>query len=88
MAQPVAYALQYLGAMTIKANTTYTSATILATYPTANLMQMKTSGVSTSVNNSDMFLTSFDDTSLFITGTTYRFDKDCVVALCKATVVV
>lgn len=80
MAQP-AYAIEYLGAMSAKANVVVTSASLLALYPTATVVKIKTSGVSVSVNNTDRFPVVYDDESYLKTGKTYLFSKDCVVAV-------
>lgn len=82
MAQP-AYAIEYLGAISAKSGKVYTSASVITAYPTATCMQMKTDGVSVSVNGSDAFLTSFDDESFITSGHTYIFTKDCVIAVGK-----
>ena len=77
------YAIEYLGALTIKQGQMYTSADILAKYNTANVMKMKTSGVNVSVNNSDMFPLDVNDEIYLVTGHTYLFDRDCTIAVGK-----
>lgn len=75
------YAIEYLGALTIKQGQMYTSADILADYNTANVMKLKTSDVKVSVNNSDMFPMDINDESYLVTGHTYIFDRACTIAV-------
>ena len=75
------YAIEYLGALTIKQGQMYTSASVLAKYSTANVIKLKTSGVNVSVNNSDMFPLDFNDETYLVTGHTYIFDRDCTIAV-------
>ena len=75
------YAIEYLGALSIKQGQVYTSADILAKYKTANVMKMKTSGVNVSVNYSDMFPLDVNDETYFVTGHIYIFDKGCTIAV-------
>ena len=82
MAQPT-YPVHYLGAVRCIGGQSYTSASVLTSYPTANCMIMKSENVSVSVNASDMFLTSFNDQSYIETGSTFVFDKDCTIAIGK-----
>ena len=83
MEQPTQFAIQYIAGISVKKGTVYTSASILSTYPTANVLKMKTSGVSVSINGTEMFQTSYDDESFIVTGLSYVFNKDCVVAVGK-----
>ena len=80
MAQPM-YVVEYLGAFEIKAGTSYTSASILATFPTANAIQMRTDGVKVSINGGVKFSTTFGESSFLSTGKTYMFDKDCIAVV-------
>lgn len=80
MAQPH-YAIDYLASMKVNKGTAYTSASILASYPTATVLKIKTDKVSVSINGGVQFLTSFDDESYLATGKTYIFDKDCIVSI-------
>lgn len=75
------YAIEYLGALTIKQGQMYTSADVLTKYNTANVLKMKTSGVKVSVNNSDMFPFDVNDETYLVTGHTYLFDKDCTIVV-------
>ena len=75
------YAIEYLGALSIKQGQMYTSADILAKYKNANVLKMKTSGVSISVNYSDMFPLDVNDETYLATGHTYIFDRGCTVAV-------
>ena len=75
------YAIEYLGALSIKQGQVYTSAEILAKYKTANVMKMKTSGVNVSLNNSDMFPLDFNDETYLVTGHTYIFDRACTIVV-------
>lgn len=80
MAQP-SYAIEYIGAVEAKAGVPITSADLLAMYGTATVLKMKTKGVSVSVNNSPLFEVTYDDESYLVTGHTYKFNKDCIVAV-------
>ena len=77
------YAIEYLGALSIKQGQMYTSADILAKYKTANVFKMKTSGVNVSVDYSDMFPFDVNDETYFVTGHNYIFDKGCTLAVGK-----
>jgi hypothetical protein len=74
-------AIEYFAGMSIKANTPITTAAVIAIYPTAQMMRMKTEGISVSINSTDMFLTHFDDEAYITTGKTYMFDKDCIISV-------
>lgn len=88
MVQP-AYAIQYIGAVEVKAGVEYTSASILTDYPTATVIKLKQktnqkddgNPVRVAVNKSPMFEVLFDDESYIATGTTYVFSKDCILAV-------
>ena len=80
MAQPH-YVVEYLGAMTLKAGQLYTTASIMSTYPTANMMKMKSEGIKVSIGGTDAFLISFDDESYITTGKTYIFSEQCTVVI-------
>ena len=75
------YAIEYLGALTLKQGQMYTSADVLVKYTTANVMKLKTIDVSVSVNNSDMFPLDINDETYLVTGHTYIFDRDCTIAV-------
>ena len=77
------YAIEYLGALSIKQGQMYTSADILAKYKTANVLKMKTSGVNVSVDYSDMFPFDVNDETYFVIGHNYIFDKGCTLAVGK-----
>lgn len=82
MAQPH-YAIQYLGAVSIKGGQLYTSTEVINAYNTANMMKMKTKDVMVSVNGSDIFPVSYDDESYITSGHTYIFNKDCTIVIGK-----
>jgi hypothetical protein len=86
MAQPN-YAIEYIGAVEAKKNLEVTSTGLLATFPTATVIKMKTAGVRASVNDSVMFLVDYNDESYLVAGNKYMFDKDCVIAVGKYRVV-
>lgn len=75
------YAIEYLGAITIKQGQMYTSAKILTDFATADVLKMKTESVSVSVNNSDMFPLDLNDETYLVTGHTYIFDRACTIAV-------
>ena len=80
MAQ-TSYAIVYIGAMNAKRDTSYSTADILTLFPTATVVKMKTEGVKASVNDTDYFDVGFDDETFLDTGHTYKFTKDCVIAI-------
>ena len=80
MAQPL-YAIEYLGAIEASKNTAVTSASVLTLYPTATVLKIKTARVSVSVDDSVMFPTDYNDESYLVTGHSYTFSKDCIVAV-------
>ena len=83
MAQPH-YAIEYMGAVALEGNKSYTSTGILTAFPTANVMKMKTAGVAVSMNGTAMFETNFDDESyISATSKSYIFNKNCVIAIGK-----
>ena len=86
MAQPM-YVVEYLGAISVESGKLYTSAQVLTTYPTANMMKMKTKDVMVSVNGSDIFPISYDDESFITSGHTYIFNKDCIIVIGKYVVI-
>ena len=75
------YAIEYLGAVSVKQGQMYTSAEVLAEYTSANVMKIKTNGVNVSVDNSDMFPLDINDETYLVTGHTYIFDRDCTIAV-------
>jgi len=80
MAQPL-YAVKYLGAKSLQVGKTYTSADLLTEFSGATCLIMKTSGVSVSINGTDMFPIVLNDQSFLETGLSYTFNKDCIVAV-------
>ena len=80
MSQPI-YAIDYLGAVACLSGTAYTSASLIASYPTATVIQKKTDDVQAIINGNVMFHITYDDASYLSTGKTYIFDKDCVLAI-------
>ena len=75
------YAIEYLGALSIKQGQMYTSADILAKYTKANVMKIKTNTVNISVNYSDMFPLDVNDEIYIVIGHTYIFDRGCTIAV-------
>jgi hypothetical protein len=75
----------YLGSMQAVKDVTYNSTDIKDEHPTANCIIMKTIGVKVSVNGTALFDVSLDDQSFLENGHTYRFNKDCVIAIGKYT---
>lgn len=82
MAQPH-YIVDYLGAMSVEAGEVYTSDSVLASYPTADMLKMKSEGVKVSIDGTDAFPISYDDESYITTGKTYIFSKPCIIAVGK-----
>lgn len=82
MSQPM-YVVEYLGAVLVQSGKLVTSAQVLAKYPSANMMKMKTKDVMVSVNGSDIFPVSYDDESYITSGHTYIFNKDCTIVIGK-----
>lgn len=80
MAQPV-YAIKYIGAISVKGGTTYSSTTVLAQFPGATCLVMKTPDISVSVNGTDMFPIAYEDQSYIESGINYTFNKNCVIAI-------
>lgn len=89
MAQP-SQIIEYLGSISIKKGTAYTSTQVLTKYPDATMLEMKStkngtgidSYIKVSINGCDMFPVPFgDQTHLPNTLTTYIFDEDCIVAI-------
>ena len=81
------YAIEFIGAIEAKANTALTTASILGIYPSATVMKIKTKDVNVSVNNSVLFQTTYDGENYIQTGNSYKFDKDCILAIGKYRVV-
>jgi len=75
------YPIKYLGAVQAKQNVPITSASILADFPTATVIKMKTEGVRVQVDGTAMFDIEFNDEHYLETGQTFMFNKDCIVAL-------
>lgn len=84
MAQP-AYAIQYLGAYRVEANIAYTSASILAAYPTATVMKAKLddvkNSIKVSVNGAPMFEFTHNEEAYIVTGSTYTFSEAFTIAI-------
>lgn len=80
MSKP-AIAIEYLGAIIAEPRKQYTSADVIAKYPTATVMKMKTSGIKAGVDGSDMFTVSYDDESYITTGRTFIFSDACTIAI-------
>ena len=87
MSQPM-YAVEYLGAIVVEPKKQYTSAEVLAQYPDANMMKMKSSGIKAGVNNSNMFPISYDDESYITTGRTFIFSDTCTIAIGRYVAIV
>jgi hypothetical protein len=77
MSQPI----EYLGAVSVEANQALTTADILTLFPTATVAKMKTEGVKVSIDSTDFFDISYDEESYVVTGKTYKFNKDCTIAV-------
>ena len=75
------YAVEYLGAIIAEPRKQYTSASVLAKYPNANMMKMKSEGIKAGVDGSDMFPISYDDESYITTGRTFIFSDVCTIAI-------
>ncbi len=90
MAQP-SYAIEYLAAFEVDAGVQYTSASILALYPTATVIKLKpisideykNKGVKVGINGGVMFPVIYDDESYLASGKTYIFEKSCIAAIGK-----
>ena len=87
MAQPM-YAVEYLGAIVAEPKKQYTSAEVLAQYPDANMMKMKSEGIKAGVDNSNMFPVSYDDESYITTGRTFIFSDTCTIAIGRYVAIV
>ncbi len=86
MAQP-AYAIKYLGAIRASANTPYTTASILAIFPTATVAKIKMDAgrenikVGISIDNYPMIIFGHNDEQYIQTGQTFTFDTDVTIAV-------
>lgn len=80
MAQP-SYAIEYLGSVKALSGTTVTSASVLALFPTATVLKMKTPDVKVSINGGEQFDVDYNDESFLTTGKSYMFNKDCIIAV-------
>lgn len=80
MSKP-AIAIEYLGAIIVEPRKQFNSADVIAKYPTATVMKMKTSGIKVTVDGSDMFTVSYDDESYITTGRTFIFSDACTIAI-------
>jgi len=80
MSQP-AYAIEYLGAISIEAGVSYSTTDILTAYPTATVIQMKTEGIKVGIDGGVMFLVAYDDESYLASGKSFIFDNPCIVAI-------
>ena len=85
MYQPIA--IEYLGAVEAKRNVEVTSASIIALYPTANVIKMKTKNIKATVNHSVLFHIDYNEENYLETGNTYSFDGDCVFVVGKYVVI-
>lgn len=81
------YAIEYLGAVSVKANTKVTSAGIKTLFSTATVLQMKTKDVKVAINNTDMFPIDYDDETYLVTGHTYIFNIDCTIAVGRYVII-
>ena len=80
MSKP-AIVIEYLGAIVAEPRKQYTSASVLSKYPNATVMKMKTEGIKSGVDGSDMFPVSYDDESFIATGRTFIFSDACTIAI-------
>lgn len=78
---------EILGSIVIPANTTITTASILATFTTANMSKLKTEGVRVSIDGYPMFPATYDAEDYINTGHTQRFDKDTILLIGKYVVI-
>lgn len=81
MSQPTQYIYDYLGAKSIKANEILTSADILALYPTAKVVEMRTDNVKVSINATDATVWMRGDRAYVNSGRTWAFLDDCEIAI-------
>ena len=77
------YAIEYLGAFSMKANQKYSSANIKTQFPEATVLKMKTHEVKIAIDNTDMFPITYDDETYLVTGHTYIPNIDCIVVVGK-----
>lgn len=75
------HAIEYLGAVEVKAGLQYLSDQILQEFPTATVMKMKTDDIEVGIDGGVRFHVTYDDESYVTAGKSYIFDKDCVIAI-------
>ena len=80
MSKPM-YVVEYLGAIVAEPRRQYTSASVLALYPNATMMKMKSEGIRVGVDGSNMFPVSYDDESYITTGRTFIFSDTCTIVI-------
>lgn len=90
MAQPTSFKLQYLGAVSVEANTSYTASDLASLFTDSNILVMKTKSSSTkpitvSINKSPGFPIEYNELSVFdgTTALSYVFNQDCIIAVAK-----
>lgn len=81
MAKPTNFIYDYIGGRGIKANEIYTSADILAQFPTAKIVEMRTDGVKVSINGTDATTWMRGDVAYVNADRTWVFLNDCEVAI-------
>lgn len=76
-------AIEALGGFQCLANTPTTTASIIAVFPTATIVKIKTEGSVLSIDGTVKFATTYDAISNLQTGHTYIFDKDTTLMVGK-----
>ena len=84
MAQPSQFVLKYTDSLQVKKGDTYSGSLFSA----GTVLKMKTENVNVSINDGIAFKTSFDDEAYVDVTATYKFDRDCVLAIGIMTEVV
>ena len=89
MAQAAQFIVQYIAGMTVIKGNSYTTADVIATYPTATTMILKTkvskgeAPITVSIDGTDAFEITYDDPTYIETGNTFIFNKNCTIAIAK-----
>lgn len=84
MAKPNQIAIQYTGSYSIVGGESYPA----TSFALGNVLQMKTKDVKVSIDKTPDFPISYDDLAYVNTGSAYRFNKDCIIAVGQMTLVV
>ena len=75
---------KYTGSMQCVAGTSYAGSAITL----GTVLQMKTIGITLSINSTTAFAFKYDDTTFIDSTATYTFSEDCVLAISDMTEVV